>query len=151
MPEAAIRLGLAHTRWPGRFQVLEGEPRLVLDGAHNPNGARALAESLRDYFGDEPKTLIVGIAADKDARGILGALVPVASRVILTRSSNARAADPAALLRAMPPSDVRVETAPSVSRALDLAYSLPRTPIICVAGSLFLIADVLELRSLQPR
>ena len=151
VPEAAIRLGLAHTRWPGRFQVLEGEPRLVLDGAHNPNGARALAESLRDYFGDEPKTLIVGIAADKDARGILGALVPVASRVILTRSSNARAADPAALLRAMPPSDVRVETAPSVSRALDLAYSLPRTPIICVAGSLFLIADVLELRSLQPR
>lgn len=150
LPEAAIREGLARVQWPGRFQVMAGEPTLVLDGAHNPSGARALAESLRDYFGDAPATLIVGISADKDARGILGALAPVAARVILTRASHSRAADPAALAAALPPTRAVVETADSASRALALAVSPPRTPIVCVAGSLFLVGEVLALRSLAP-
>jgi len=151
LSEAAIRSGLAGVHWPGRFQVLDGEPRFVLDGAHNPNGARALADSLLEYFGGVAKTVIVGISADKDARGILGALLPVASRLILTRSSNARAADPSALRAALPPTPARVETAASAAQALELACSSSPTPIVCVAGSLFLVADVLELRALQPR
>jgi len=145
--EAAIRAGLAHARWPGRFQVIPGEPTLVLDGAHNPNGARALAEALIDFFGETPKTLVVGISADKDARGILGALAPVAARVILTRASNPRAADPAALGAALPPTRARVEIADSAEAALALAVSPPRTPIVCIAGSLFLVGDVLALRA----
>lgn len=151
LSEAAIRSGLAGVQWPGRFQVLDGEPRFVLDGAHNPDGARALADSLLEYFGGVPKTLIVGISADKDARGILGALLPVASRLILTRSSNARAAELSALRAALPPTAARVETAGSAAQALELACSSSPTPIVCVAGSLFLVADVLELRALQPR
>ncbi len=149
--ETAIRAGLARARWPGRFQVLVGAPTLVLDGAHNPNGARALAESLGDYFGDAPKTLIVGVSVDKDARGILAALAPAASRIILTRSASARAADPAALLGALPATRARVETAGSAEEALDVAVAPPHTPIVCVAGSLFLIGEVLALRLLQPR
>jgi dihydrofolate synthase/folylpolyglutamate synthase len=151
LDEAAIRAGLARTRWPGRFQVLPGEPRLVLDGAHNPNGAQALAASLVDYFGEQPKTLIVGVSADKDARGILGALVPLASRVILTAASNPRAAKPADLLEAMPPTPADVVTAGSVEEALALAYGSATTPIICVAGSLFLIAEALGLLSPEAR
>lgn len=150
-PEPAIRAGLAGTRWPGRFQVIPGEPTLVLDGAHNPSGAGALADALADYFGAAAKTLILGVSADKDARRILGALAPLAARVIVTRAAAPRAADPRALRALVPPAGARVETAESAAQALALAAEPPRTPIICVTGSLFLVADVLALLSLEPR
>jgi dihydrofolate synthase/folylpolyglutamate synthase len=143
VPQAAIRNGLARTQWPGRFHVLGRDPLVVLDGAHNPNAARALAEALGEYFGGVAKTLVIGISADKNARGILAPLTRLATRVILTRSSNARATAPADLVTSMPPTAARVETAPTLGEALQLASSPPRTPIVCVAGSLFLIADAL--------
>ncbi|MBI1736379.1 MAG: bifunctional folylpolyglutamate synthase/dihydrofolate synthase [Candidatus Rokubacteria bacterium] len=144
----AIREGLARTVWPGRFQVVRRDPWLVLDGAHNPAGAAALARSLAETFGDAPVTLVVATAADKDARGILAALVPRARRVVLTRSSSARSADPAALAAAMPATGPRAEIAPDVATALALAASDGGAPVTCVAGSLFLLGDVLRaLRS----
>src|SRR6185295_20231908 len=102
----AIRAGLRGARWPGRFQILRRDPLVVLDGAHNPAGARALAASLRAYFPGRPVTFVIGVLADKDARGILAALGPLAARVILTVSSNPRAAPPEAL-RALLPDDAR--------------------------------------------
>ncbi|MGH7391343.1 MAG: bifunctional folylpolyglutamate synthase/dihydrofolate synthase, partial [Candidatus Rokuibacteriota bacterium] len=95
--EAAIRLGLARARWPGRFQVVRGTPTLVLDAAHNPAGARALADSLRAYFPDRPLTLVLGVSRDKDAAAMLAALAPLAHRLVLTRAATARAAEPESL------------------------------------------------------
>src|SRR6266481_5445191 len=69
--EAAIRAGLGAARWPGRFQVLPGPPPIVLDGAHNPAGARALAASLEAYFPGQRRTLIIGMFSDKGQPGIL--------------------------------------------------------------------------------
>src|SRR5207244_9724832 len=90
--------GLGRARWPDALPIFaRAGGWLVLDGAHNPDGARALAASLRDFFGDAPVTLVVGILRDKDARAILAELAPLARRLILTASSNPRAADPAAL------------------------------------------------------
>src|SRR5206468_944624 len=110
--DAPIGQGLARARWPGRFQVLARDGGwLVLDGAHNPGGARALATSLRDHFGAAPVTFVVGILRDKDAPAILAELAPLAHRLILTASSNRRAADPAALRAAVPPAVPRVELA----------------------------------------
>ncbi len=149
VPDAAVRAGLARTQWPGRFHVFRENPILVLDGAHNPNGARALAESLMEYFGATPVTLVAGVSADKDAAGILGALVPVARRVILTRSSHPRAAAPATLRRVLP-GGVRAELADSVDEALAAASARPGTPVVCVAGSLFVVGDVLTRRSGMP-
>ena len=82
-------------RWPGRFQVLPGPPPLILDGAHNPGGARALADSLRAYFPDRRIGFVLGMSADKDLAGILAPLLPLAARVVFTASPNPRAADPA--------------------------------------------------------
>jgi dihydrofolate synthase/folylpolyglutamate synthase len=141
--EAAIRGGLARARWPGRFEIVRRDPFLVLDGAHNPAGARVLARSLRELFPDQPLTLVLGLSQDKDARAILATLVPLASRVILTRASNPRAADPRDLAAAMPATSARVELAESPAKALGMAMGASPTPIIGVAGSLFLIADVL--------
>lgn len=141
----AIRDGLDRARWPGRFQVL---PRaggvLVLDGAHNPAGARALAASLREFFGDAHVTFVLGILRDKDAAGVLAALAPLADRVVLTAASNPRAAAPEALRAAVPASVRSVETAASAGEALALAARTSATPIICVAGSLSLIGDTLR-------
>jgi dihydrofolate synthase/folylpolyglutamate synthase len=152
--EAAIRHGLASVRWPGRFQVLGTDPVLVLDSAHNPGGARALAASLRAYFPGQPITFVIGISADKDQVGILEALAPQASRLILTAAAHPRAAAPEALATAAaslnPPAGSTIETAATSSEALSLAMAAPRTPIICVAGSLFLIGEVLAQRPETP-
>jgi dihydrofolate synthase / folylpolyglutamate synthase len=145
--DAAIRDGLAGVRWPGRFQLTRAMPPVIVDGAHNPAGARALAASLAAYFPGRRGTLVVGISTDKNLAGILGALVPLAERVICTAADHPRAASPetlAALARqAAGDLPVRVETAPSPPEALRLALSEPDTPMVCVAGSLFMIGEIL--------
>jgi len=140
--EPAIRAGLRGARWPGRFQIFRRDPLVILDGAHNPAGARALAASLRAYFPGRPVTFVIGIMADKDAGGILAALRPLAARIILTASANPRAAAPETL-RALLPPGTRVDVARSPQEAL--ASASPEDPrgLVCVAGSLSLIGDVL--------
>ena len=140
--EGAIRAGLRGARWPGRFQIFRRDPLVILDGAHNPAGARALAASLRAYFPGRPVTFVFGVLADKDAGGILAALRPLAARVILTASANPRAAAPEAL-RALLPAGARVDTARSPQDALTMAIAEDPRGIVCVAGSLSLIGDVL--------
>ena len=140
--EGAIRAGLRGARWPGRFQIFRRDPLVILDGAHNPAGARALAASLRAYFPGRPVTFVIGVLADKDAGGILAALRPLAARVILTASANPRAAPPDAL-RALLPAGARVDTARSPQDALTMAIAEDPRGIVCVAGSLSLIGDVL--------
>jgi dihydrofolate synthase/folylpolyglutamate synthase len=143
--DAAAREGLARARWPGRFEVLRARDRVVvLDGAHNPAGAHALARSLAEWFGDTPITLVFGALRDKDARGMLQALIPRIRRLILTASSSPRAATPDAL-RAQVPEGAVVELAASAREALALAARDPRTPILCIAGSLSLLGDVLRV------
>ena len=145
VPEAAIRAGLDVARWPGRFQVVRSRDGwLVLDGAHNPGAARALAESLAAFFPGEPLTLVIGISRDKDARAMLGALAPAASRVILTAAANPRAADPEALRALLPSGVAAVRTARSVEEALAMGSEGGSTPILCVAGSLFLVGEALR-------
>jgi dihydrofolate synthase/folylpolyglutamate synthase len=141
--DEAVRQGLATVRWPGRFQIVRRDPIVVVDGAHNPGGARALAGSLRAYFPGSPLTLVVGISADKDQAGILAELAPLAARLVLTAYRGPRAARPAALRALVPPVPARIEVAASLPEALALAMEEPRTPVICVAGSLYLIGEAL--------
>jgi len=142
--DEAIRDGLSRVRWPGRFQLVGRNPLVILDGAHNPAGAQALASSLRYYFGGGvPLTLILGISSDKDKAGILKCLAPLAHRLILTAASNPRATPPQELQALLPPMEGRVELAATAAEALALARGAPVTPTVCVAGSLFLVADVL--------
>jgi len=142
--DTAIRYGLARAWWPGRFQVLRrARGFLVLDGAHNPAGARALAVSLRDVFGETRVTFVLGVLADKDAAGIVAALAPLADRFVLVAPPSSRAVAPETL-RAVVPASAGVEIAKSPAEALELAGRATTTPIICVAGSLFLIGEVLR-------
>jgi dihydrofolate synthase / folylpolyglutamate synthase len=151
VPEAAIRAGCVAVRWPGRFQVIAlptgasaGPSTIVLDGAHNPAGATALAASLAHYFPGARVTLILGISTDKDRAGIMKALAPVTARLILTAAMNPRATAPAELRAALPPIDAPVTLVEDAAGALSLALADPAADVVCVAGSLFLVADALR-------
>jgi dihydrofolate synthase/folylpolyglutamate synthase len=143
VPEAAVRAGLAVVQWPGRFHVIGRGPRLVLDGAHNVGGARALAASLAAYFPGERPTFVVGIYRDKDAAGILGTLAPLAGRLIVTASANPRAAPPAVLAASAPAGGPRPEIAPTLRDALAAAAAPRASAVTCVTGSLSMIGEAL--------
>ena len=148
--EAAIRRGLAEVRWPGRFQVLAGSPTVILDGAHNPGGARALAASLRAYFPGRPVAFVLGISADKDLAGILSPLLPLAERVVFTAANSPRAADPESLrelarhLGPLPGERLAVAARPADALAR-LRQESPHA-LVCAAGSLFLLGELLADR-----
>jgi len=145
--DTAIRTGLGLARWPGRFQLIRRAPPVIVDGAHNPGGARALAASLEAYFPKQRVTFVIGTSEDKDKAGILAALLPLAGRVIFTAADNQRAASAASLAELahslLGGLDIQVETAASPAEALRMAISAPSTTTVCVAGSLFLIAEIL--------
>ena len=139
----AIERGLTETRWPARLEALDTPlGRILIDGAHNPAGARALTSYLEDVYPDG-LPMVVGVMGDKALDQMLAALAPVARPLVLTRAPGARAADPhqlAGIARSVAPGiDVIVE--PDVDAALSRAWS--HGPLIVVAGSLHLAGDVL--------
>jgi len=143
---ARVPRAVAGTRWPGRLQRIPGDPALLLDGAHNPAGARALAAHLA---GGPPYVLVFAAMADKDVRGLAQALFPLASGIVLTTPRVSRAASPRALARRAGRLARGAHEEPSVARALRLARRLaraqgPRT-LVVVAGSLYLVGAVLAL------
>ncbi len=143
VPEAAVRAGLAVVQWPGRFHVIGTGPRLVLDGAHNVGGARALAASLAASFPRERPTFAIGIYRDKDVAGILAVLAPLAGRLIVTAAANPRAAPPAMLAECVPAGAPSAEIAPTVREALAMLGATPRPAVACVTGSLSMIGEAL--------
>ena len=133
---------ISDTRWPGRLEWIDGNPPLLLDGAHNPAGARALAA----HLGQRPYVLLFAAMNDKDVAGLARALFARASDVVLTRPRLRRALDPAELARRAGPLAAGAHREPGVSRALALARRLartagPGTPVV-VAGTLFLVGEV---------
>ncbi|GAA4876222.1 bifunctional tetrahydrofolate synthase/dihydrofolate synthase [Saccharopolyspora cebuensis] len=90
----AVREGFAAVVSPGRLERVRSAPAVLVDAAHNPHGARALAEALSSEFSFRRLVAVVGVLGDKDARGILAELEPVVEEVVLTRTSSPRALDP---------------------------------------------------------
>jgi dihydrofolate synthase/folylpolyglutamate synthase len=145
VPPAAIGRGLTDTRWPGRLDLrrMPDGREALLDAAHNPDGAMALADFLRtSSFLHAP--LVFAAMRDKDVSGMLRALLPVVGALITTRPANARAADPVELAsrgrRAAPSLPITVTE--SVAAALSAAWRL--SPRIVIAGSIFLLGDAMK-------
>lgn len=97
LPDRAVRNALDAVRWPGRFEVVCKRPVIVLDGAHNPQAARALAETVRTWFPGKKVHFLLHIFKDKDAEGILAAIAPIAAHLTLTTIAGARSTDPQTL------------------------------------------------------
>lgn len=141
--DAAIQAGAQAVVWPGRLEMLVWRGRrLVLDGAHNPDGARALSATLRG-LGAEQLPVVFGGAGDKDLLGVAEALRPLASHVILTRARlSPRAAAPEALAALFPGVPVTVTDGPA--EALEALGTLPGG-LALVCGSLYLLGEVRPL------
>jgi dihydrofolate synthase/folylpolyglutamate synthase len=140
--ESAVRRGLETVEWPGRLERLQYKAsEVLLDAAHNPGGARALAVHLRET-GWTDATLVFGAMADKDARGMLAELVPATARVICTTAHSPRAEGAAVLagLASAVAGAGPVEIIEDPALALERARVLSRR--VVVAGSIFLIGPL---------
>jgi dihydrofolate synthase/folylpolyglutamate synthase len=139
----ALRRGLADARWPGRLEVLDGSRvglrRVLLDGAHNPAGASALATALAD-LGLRRPTIVFGAMRTKRVHAVLRELAPIEPRFVFTRVDDPGAHEPATLARAWRRvSGHRSRTAATPEEAL--AHSAGADPVV-VAGSLYLVGAV---------
>lgn len=142
VPESAIRHGIEHVEWPARLEHLaRGGYDYLFDAAHNPAGARALAEYLREISWTDA-ALVFGAMADKDVGGMLRELSPVVSTIVCTTAATHRAAAAEDLAvtarRAAPGAVVEIETDPA--RAVARAQGLSRRVVI--AGSMFLVGPL---------
>jgi dihydrofolate synthase/folylpolyglutamate synthase len=141
-----VRAGLAAARWPGRLQVLAAEPPVVLDGAHNPDGARMLAAALKELFRKRKVALVWGMCDDKDALGFAKALGGVIRRCWTVPIATERSLSPARLLRIAGTEGWEASEAASVKGAIAeaIGWARERDGAVCIAGSLFLAGEVLK-------
>ena len=147
-----VRAALADADSPGRLEVLRGGPTILVDAAHNPAGAAVLADAVREAFTFTRLVGIVGVLADKDAEGILGALEPVLDEVVVTRSTSPRAIDPEELAEIAEDvfGDDRVHRAARLDDAVDIAIGRAEEGGlvgggVLATGSITLAADVRRL------
>jgi dihydrofolate synthase/folylpolyglutamate synthase len=138
--DSAIETGIARTRWPGRLERVSERPEMILDGAHNPAGARALAAYIDRFYGHRKVRLIYGAMRDKAIDEISGILFPRAQQVIVTAPQQARALAPEALRDIGAHPDLR--TAPTLRAALALVEEdASPDDVVFITGSLFLVAE----------
>jgi dihydrofolate synthase/folylpolyglutamate synthase len=142
--ELNLRRGLKNARNPGRLEILRYSPLIVLDAAHNPGGAEVLSKALKEVFTYNQLVLVVGILKDKDIRGILKMLFPLAPRVIFTQPHNTeRAASVEDLTRiAQELAFDNYYSIPEVPRAIELAHQMATAEdLICITGSIYTLAE----------
>ncbi len=134
--------GLREVDWPGRLEVVSSSPRVILDGAHNPAGARVLKKSLEKEFQFQHLVLLLGIMRDKDIPSILQLLAPLADHLILTRPHTDRAAPPVLLKRMLGRNGKKAEVMEDLNEAIERGLSLVRKEdLLCITGSLYTVGE----------
>jgi len=159
-----VREGLGNVRWPGRLQWVEGRPPLLLDGAHNPAGAQALADYLQSRGGERP-VLLFNAMRKKKVEEMVRPLADLIDAIVITRARVDRAAEPEDLAPVLEPLVKRVEVIPDPGQALERARFLAPDPgqalerarflalpdgYVLVAGSLYLVGEILGLSEASP-
>ena len=135
--------GIESASWPGRLEVVSRRPDMILDGAHNPAGARALAQHIRDFYSDRKVWLIYGAMRDKSVQEITEILFPLASHVIVTAPGFARALRPEALVQASDHPSIRV--ANDLPQAFEMTRAADPSDVIFITGSLYLVGEARAL------
>ncbi len=143
VPQTAIADGLQDVHWPGRLEFLSRDPDLVLDGAHNPAGAVALASYIREFCRHRPVWLVYAAMRDKAIEEVTSRLFPLAERIILTAPDFSRALRPEAILEVTNIPNAVI--ARSVAEAVQLARAAPAQAIVFFTGTLFLVGEARDL------
>lgn len=138
----AIRKGFASVSWPGRFEILQRKPTVLVDSAHNPDSAKRLRAAIQEYFPHKSVILVFGASEDKDIHGILAELLPLSKLMIITKSFHPRAADPEELRKIADdfqcPTVIDTSVNSSMERALELVDD---DSIVLITGSIFMAAE----------
>lgn len=152
LSDTDIRQGLERVRWEGRLEVLRRRPCVLVDGAHNPAGIAALVRSLRTDFSYETLILVLGVLKDKDYLQMARRTAPLKARILATRPGGERGLPAevlaAAVRRHHASVDVVEKPREALQRALDIAGP---DDLVCVAGSLYLVAEIKNLCRSGPQ
>jgi dihydrofolate synthase/folylpolyglutamate synthase len=131
--------GIANTHWPGRLEQVSQRPSIILDGAHNPAGTRALVNYIRRFYAGRHIWMVYGVMRDKAAAEMAALLFPLADRLIVTAPDNSRA---------MPPEDIPAPGATithTVGQAVALLKEASPDDVIFISGSLFVVGEARRL------
>lgn len=141
--ENSIRNGLKKAKWPGRLEVLKRNPTLVIDGAHNTHGAKALKKSIEEIFNYNRLIGVVGVLGDKDVDGILNEIIPLCNMVIITKPNNPRAISLDNLKEKIQALGKDVLVYEDISDAVDKSLEISKdNDMVVYCGSLYMIGDV---------
>lgn len=142
--EDNIYQGFAAAKWPGRFEIVSHSPIIVLDGAHNPSGAKALRLTLEAVFPNRDIVLVVGILADKDYHSMLVEFAAAADLLIISTADSPRAADPVQLGSAITGCEVTIipDLAEAVAAGIRQAGM---GKVLCICGSLYTVGKAREI------
>jgi dihydrofolate synthase/folylpolyglutamate synthase len=150
--ECAVVQGLRKTRWEGRLELLQRNPMILVDGAHNPAGAATLCRALKNDFSYRRLWLIFGVLGDKDYRAMAKRLLPLADEVILTRPDSDRALPLDVLLPTARVFHKNVEVIENPGDALQQVLSrVGEKDLVCVAGSLYLVGEIKKIHQAAGR
>jgi dihydrofolate synthase/folylpolyglutamate synthase len=145
--EDAVRTGLLKTRWPGRLEIIQDSPTVLLDGAHNPAGAHELRNAL-DMFDYNNLSLVFGCSEEKDIKGLLNGLLLLTSKIYITQADIRRAAEPDLILEQIKDYPVEKTVIKPVSAAVKTAIEqAEEDDLVCICGSLFVVGEARELWS----
>ncbi len=143
IPNDAILDGLMNARWPGRFEMINDDPLIFLDGAHNEQGARILCQAVEEYLENKEIILVTGMLQDKEVAKMVEHFSGMATKVITTTPDGPRAMDPHHLADKFKQYNLPVDVEPNPFEAIRGAMALysPGSAIV-VAGSLYLVGKV---------
>ncbi len=148
--EEALRNGLQTVRWPGRLQIITtgSGQKIVLDGAHNVDGAKVLRQAIEELFPTGPDVLIMGMLRDKDCEKVCGVLAPIAGKICVCPVESERTADSELLAQLCSSAN----PAASVLKCESLADALQQAaeaPFVLITGSLYFVGQALEVLKLM--
>ncbi len=136
-----ISQGVLHTIWPARMEIVSQNPLVMIDGAHNVDGAIALGQALDEYFPNKDIIMVLGMLGDKERAKVVKELAPRAKAVIITKPNNARAGDWQSMAQEALHFIPQVETIENIREAVQRAMDMAGTnDMVCITGSLYMVA-----------
>lgn len=141
--ENDIVQGLGGVKWPGRFELLCLSPVFILDGAHNPHGILATADSLKRHFPDKKIVFLTGVMADKDVENMIETIAPLGERFITVTPNNPRAMTGEKLAEVLRAHGCNAESAPDIEAGVRKAIEYAEeNGVVCALGSLYFSQDI---------
>lgn len=145
--EKSIKAGLEKVKWTGRLEIIQNNPTLILDGAHNPNGVKIVRDTLKEIFSYHRLILVLAIFDDKDYKRMIKILSPNADLIITTKAKNPRATPPQIIAKeaAQYIAHDKIIVTENISQAINCALSNSKEDdLICITGSLYTVGEAIK-------